>query len=80
MKETELERILIDSGKIQKVKARGDGRHFDLIIVSDEFKGLSKLKRQQWIYSLIKQYITDGSLHAVNMQTYTSEEWELKDG
>lgn len=80
MKDVELEQILLDTGKFIKVKASGDGRHFDLIAVSDEFKGLSRLKRQQLIYGFLKQYITDGSLHALNMQTLTREEWELSDG
>jgi len=59
---------------------RGDGYHYQLILVSDLFIGQSKVARQQWVYKQLKEYITAGSLHALSMQTWTKDEWEKKHG
>lgn len=80
MTNEELENLLITTGKVFKVKAKGDGKHYDLLVVSDEFKGMNLLKRQKWVYGFIKDYIADGRLHAVNMKTLTKDEWELLNG
>lgn len=65
---------------VEYAKVSGDGYHYQVIIVSDVFLGKSKVTRQQWVYALLKQYITTGSLHAVSMQTLTKEEWEKQHG
>lgn len=57
------------------VEVSGDGRHFDLVIVGDVFAGARTIKRQQMIYAILNEYIAAGTIHAVNMKTYTPEEW-----
>lgn len=51
--------------------------HFKVIVVSDQFKGLSKVKRQQLVYSHL-QPLFDQGLHALSQSTFTSEEWAKK--
>lgn len=58
------------------IKVDGDGRHFDVVVVGDVFEGLSPVKKQQLVYAGLNQHIADGSLHAVNMKTYTRAEWQ----
>lgn len=65
---------------IDHVEVEGDGHHYHLTIVSDHFLGKSKVARQQWVYSILKNEIMSGQLHAVNMNTWTKEEWEKKHG
>lgn len=62
--------------KCMYVKTNGDGRHFNAIIVSKEFEGLSTLKRQQKVYAFLSEKIANGELHAFNMKTYTPAEWQ----
>ncbi|MBV2235883.1 MAG: BolA family transcriptional regulator [Sterolibacterium sp.] len=54
----------------------GDGHHFGAIIVSAEFAGLNRVKRQQRVYQTIRDKLDSGELHALSMQTYTPEEWQ----
>ncbi len=62
-----------------EIEVAGDGRHFDVTVVGDVFEGLNAVKKQQLVYAGLNQYIADGSVHAVNMKTYTRSEWaELK--
>lgn len=76
----EIEEHLKKIGEIDFVRVQGDGYHYQLTVVSDAFLGKSKVTRQQWVYSKLKDYITSGSLHAITMQTLTKAEWEKGNG
>lgn len=62
----------------EHVSIDGDGHHFAAIIVSGEFAGMSRVKRQQRVYLTIKDKLDSGELHALSMQTLTPEEWREK--
>ena len=58
----------------------GDGQHFEAIVVSDEFAGLSRVKRQQRVYQTLKDKLASGELHAISFKTLTPEEWSSQRG
>ena len=62
------------------VQVSGDGRHFDLVVVGAVFEGMTPVKKQQHVYAAINDRIADGSLHAVNMKTYTPAQWAALQG
>ncbi len=76
----ELERDLLATGQIDHVQVEGDGYHYHLTLVSDVFVGKSRVARQQWVYACLNDHITSGRLHAINMKTWTKEEWEKQRG
>lgn len=76
----ELERQLRELAEVDFVEVKGDGYHYQLTIVTNAFQGKSKVARQQWVYAKFKNYITSGSLHALSMNTFTKEEWEINHG
>ena len=76
----ELERDLLATGHIDHVQVEGDGYHYHLTLVSDVFVGKSRVARQQWVYACLNDHITSGRLHAINMKTWTKEEWEKQRG
>ena len=57
------------------VAVQGDGQHFEAVIVSSEFGGLNRVKRQQRINAVLKARFDSGELHALSMKTLTPEEW-----
>lgn len=57
------------------VQVQGDGSHFDIVVVGDVFEGLSPVKKQQLVYGALNDKIADGSIHAVNMKTFTRTQW-----
>lgn len=57
-----------------QIQVQGDGRHFDLVVVSNRFDGLRTIKRQQLVYAALQAEIASGALHAVNMRTLTPAE------
>lgn len=62
------------------VKVEGDGYKYQLTIVTDIFAGKPKVKRQQWVYAQLNDFITTGRLHAISMETWTEEEWGKQHG
>lgn len=58
----------------------GDGHHFEALIVSTEFEGLNRVKRQQRVYQTVLDKLNSGELHALSLQTLTPEEWKLLRG
>ena len=48
--------------------------HFRLVIVSDVFNGLSRVKRHQLVYKAADEALKQG-IHALAMQCFTEAEW-----
>lgn len=76
----EIRQCLLAVGGVRSVEVSGDGYHYQLTIVSDNFLGMSAVLRQKWVYAQLKDYITSGRLHALNMKTWTQIEWEKQRG
>ena len=58
-----------------EVQVNVDGSHVNLVVVSPAFEGLSPVKKQQLVYGALSDEIASGVIHAVNMKTYTPEQW-----
>ena len=50
--------------------------HFRLVIVSVKFEGMSRVRRHQQIYDLLKEELQD-SVHALALKTCTPKEWNV---
>ena len=76
----EIENRLSSIEEVAYVKVEGDGYKYQLTIVTDLFLNKPKVKRQQWVYAQLNDYITSGRLHAITMKTWTTEEWGKQNG
>jgi len=56
------------------VEVRGDGHHFEAVIVSPAFGGKSRVQRHQLVYAALGDRMR-AEIHALSMQTYTPEDW-----
>ena len=52
-----------------------DGQHFDAMVVSPTFEGLSMIKQHQLVYSTLGNRMTTGEIHALGLKTYTPQQW-----
>lgn len=59
------------------LKVVGDGQHFEAVIVSEEFAGLSRIQRQQRVNKTLGERMTT-DIHALSMKTFTPQEWQEK--
>lgn len=55
-----------------------DNKYFNAIIISNDFLNKDLVERQQLIYNIIGDYITNKTIHAISFKTYTKEEWTIE--
>ena len=61
-----------------EVQVQGEGNHYDITAVGALFDGLRPVKKQQLVYAALSDHIADGSIHAVNIRTFTPAEWQAQ--
>jgi len=59
------------------VEVRGDGHHFEAVIVSELFRGKNKVQQHQVVYKALGDRMRE-EIHALSMQTLTPEQWADK--
>jgi acid stress-induced BolA-like protein IbaG/YrbA len=72
-------KALLDAG-LENCDARveGEGSHFDILVIGEVFAGMRPVQKQQLVYGVLKEQIANGSIHAVNIRTFTASEWEAQ--
>ena len=55
---------------------QGEGNHYDITAIGVVFDGLRPVKKQQLVYAALSDHIGDGSIHAVNIRTFTPGQWQ----
>ncbi len=70
----EIERLLRETVAVAELELAADGNRLMVKLVSDDFDGLNRVKRQQLLYGALNELIASGEVHAVTMQTQTPAE------
>ncbi len=70
----DIEARLREELQAAEVTVDGAGNRFEIDVVSDEFAGLSRVKRQQLVYAAIDDLIASGAIHAVTIKAATRAE------
>jgi acid stress-induced BolA-like protein IbaG/YrbA len=74
MDESEI-RLVLEAGLgACEIRMQADGNKLSLVITSDAFEGLNRVKRQQLVYGLLNDKIGSGEIHAVSMKCLTPAE------
>jgi acid stress-induced BolA-like protein IbaG/YrbA len=76
----EIERLIRQGLPCEHVQVSGDGQHWEALVVSGEFAGRSRLRRQQRVYETIRPQLDSGEIHALSFKTMTPEEWSAQRG
>ncbi|MBF0379508.1 MAG: BolA/IbaG family iron-sulfur metabolism protein [Magnetococcales bacterium] len=77
METEKLRQIIADGMEHEHLVLNGDGRHFDLTIVSAAFVGLNRIQQHQLIYKVLGDLMKE-DVHALNMKTFTPEAWAAR--
>jgi acid stress-induced BolA-like protein IbaG/YrbA len=59
------------------LEVRGDGAHFEAVIVSPAFAGLNRVRQHQLVYGALGERMRE-EIHALSMKTYSPEEWAAR--
>ena len=70
----EIEKILRENLNDCELQLTAEGNKLSLQLVTDDFAGLNRVKRQQKVYGLLDDRIKSGEIHAVSMTTLTRDE------
>lgn len=70
----EVKRLIEAGMNAMHVDVKGDGAHFEAVIVSDEFNGKNLVQRHQIVYKALGDHMRE-NIHALSMKTYTPEQW-----
>ncbi len=69
-----IETSIRDGLACEHLAVRGDGAHFEAVIVSEAFAGLSRVRRHQLVYAALGDRMRE-EIHALSMATLTPDEW-----
>ncbi len=78
MEEKEVQELLekdFPDSQIAIVDTRGSGDHFEIMVVSDDFDGVSLIDRHRMIHSALGDNL-GAAIHAVEIKAYTTRQWE----
>ena len=70
----EIERLIEQGMAAQSVEVSGAEGKYTANVVSDEFDGLSTLKRHKRVYACVNDQIASGELHALTIIAKTPAE------
>ena len=70
----DVKRYIAENLNCQHVEVAGDGQHFQAIIVSEAFRGKSRVQQHQLVYHALGERMRE-EIHALSMRTFTPEDW-----
>jgi acid stress-induced BolA-like protein IbaG/YrbA len=80
METSDVEQIIRAGLPGAEVQVTGDGSHFEAVVVSDAFSGLTPIKKQRLVMDTVRPQLASGELHALSIKALTPEEWAARSG
>ncbi|MFV8818410.1 BolA family protein [Haliea sp. E17] len=60
------------------IQVEGADCDFTALVLSEDFAGVSQVKRQQQVLVSFADVLGSGELHALSVKAYTPAEWQAK--
>ncbi|WP_216782704.1 BolA family protein [Candidatus Profftia tarda] len=76
MNNKQIKDVLMHELSLEEAHVTIQGTHVQVIVVGKQFAGISRVKKQQIVYTPLMKYILDNSIHAVSIKAFTTEEWQ----
>jgi acid stress-induced BolA-like protein IbaG/YrbA len=73
----QVQKLIAEGLSCEHLQVKGDGQHFEAVIVSAEFEGKSRVQRQQRVNDVLRSHFNSGELHALSMKTHAPAEWSV---
>jgi acid stress-induced BolA-like protein IbaG/YrbA len=74
-----IERAIAAHLPCEHLAVRGDGQHWEALIVSARFEGLPKVRQHQLVYAALGDRMRE-EVHALSMTTLTPAQWAARAG
>ena len=73
----DVQKYIADNLACEFIEVRGDGQHFEAVIVSAAFAGKNMVQQHQTVYGALGDRMRE-EIHALSMKTYTPEQWAAR--
>ena len=73
----DVKRYIVENLECEHVDVSGDGHHFEAVIVSQAFRGKTRVQQHQLVYRALGERMRE-EIHALSMQTLTPEDWAAR--
>jgi acid stress-induced BolA-like protein IbaG/YrbA len=60
--------------RCEHLEVRGDGQHWEAVIVSEAFEGMPRVRQHQLVYAALGERMRE-EIHALSMTTLTPAQW-----
>jgi acid stress-induced BolA-like protein IbaG/YrbA len=70
----DIKRYIQEKLPCMHVEVSGDGQHFEALIVSEAFRGKSRVQQHQLVYKALGDRMRE-EIHALSMRTLTPEDY-----
>jgi acid stress-induced BolA-like protein IbaG/YrbA len=65
--------------RCEHLEVRGDGQHWEAVIVSNAFEGVPRVRQHQLVYAALGERMRE-EIHALSMTTLTPAQWATARG
>ena len=72
-----IERSIAAGIACEHLVVRGDGHHWEAVVVSAAFENLSKVRQHQLVYAALGERMRE-EVHALSMTTLTPAQWAAR--
>ena len=62
----------------EHLEVRGDGHHWEAVIVSKSFEGIPRVRQHQLVYAALGERMRE-EIHALSMTTLTPAQWAARE-
>ncbi len=80
MENEEVEALICAGMPGAKVTVTGDGRHFEALVISEDFVGKSLIQKHRMVMATVTEQITSDELHALSIKAFSPEDRAEKQG
>ena len=81
MTEIEVQKLIkvtFPDAQVEVVDMTGGSDHFQILVVSNEFKGKPLIDQHRMVQKSLESALNDNRIHAVHIKTETPESWSKK--
>ncbi len=76
MNKDAIKTLITDAIQCDYIEVKGDdGRHFEALVVSPQFEGISLLQQHKMVTATLGDRIKNDIIHAISIKTYTPAQW-----
>jgi stress-induced morphogen len=68
-----LERAFPDAAEVEVIDRTGGGDHFQVVVTSARFEGLSLVDQHRLVYDALAEPLKDGTIHELRIRTRGTE-------